>query len=44
MIELSGCTFVAESLGSVEALMGRRLLIQVVDLGSSCASVCAALR
>ena len=37
MIELSGCTFVAESLGSVEAPSGRRLQIQVVDPGSSCA-------
>ena len=37
MIESSGCTFVAESLGSVEAPSGRRLQIQVVDPGSSCA-------
>ena len=33
MIELSGCTFVAELLGSVGAPCGRRMLIQVVDVG-----------
>ena len=44
MIELSGCTFVAESLGSVEAPSGRRLQIQVVDAGKLLCIVCTALR
>ena len=32
MIELSGCTFVAELFGSVGVPCGRRMLIQVVDV------------